>query len=504
MRLLSRSSASTLLGLALCVWPARGRADDDTRVIVSAAPHALGRVLTAGLAPIGPTLLASAGYGYTEAVLGMGDAHHRIAGALTLDERPLPWLAFALRLDGRYDAHVIPGQPTDTGLVGDPRLYARVDQAWAGGLRLGARAGLWLPGRNAPSIDWGALSPELLGVASYVAPSMPIAVTINAGYRLDRSAHSAPDAPLLSASDRLALEVSAFDQVLAGVAVTLGRGSAQGFVEASADLLVGAGAPAAKTSPIFLGGGGRFAVARSVQLEAEVEVSPSSRPDVAPSAPLVPIPPRVAAWLGLAYHFGATPEAPPPAPPPVAPAAAPPPRPPRTVELVGHVAGSDAGQLTELHVEVKSGDAPQDVTIEADGRFRVEGKPGEELTVSAEAAGYLPGQATITLAQEAPNHVELTLERRPPRGQIRGLIRSLRGTAVAAEISVEPEAAAETSGPAPEPQHLKAEAGRFEIDVPPGHYRVTIAAPGFEIQKRKVDVEENGVTLLNVDLRTEK
>ena len=114
MRLLSRSSASTLLGLALCVWPARGRADDDTRVIVSAAPHALGRVLTAGLAPIGPTLLASAGYGYTEAVLGMGDAHHRIAGALTLDERPLPWLAFALRLDGRYDAHVIPGQPTDT------------------------------------------------------------------------------------------------------------------------------------------------------------------------------------------------------------------------------------------------------------------------------------------------------------------------------------------------------------------------------------------------------
>src|SRR5205085_4904289 len=290
--------------------------DAQALAIEPEAPHALGRVLTAGPGRTGPTLLASGGYGYTESVLGTGDAHHRIAGALTLDERPLPWLDLALRLDGRYDAHVFPGQPTDTGMVGDPRLYVRVDQAWPSGLRLGARAGLWLPGRDAPSLDTSALSPEILGIASYAPASTAIALTANVGYRLDRSAHSAPDAARLGPGDRLALEVSAFNEVLVGAAATLGRGPAQGFVEASADLLVGSGAPAIRSSPIFLGGGGRFALARNIRFEAGVEVSPSSRPDTGPMAPLVPIPPRFAAWVGLTFRFDSAPLPPAPAPAP--------------------------------------------------------------------------------------------------------------------------------------------------------------------------------------------
>src|SRR3954471_4716245 len=325
---LSWRSGAALLATALVGWSAgaraeEGPADPQAVAIEPAAPHALGRVLTAGPGRTGPTLLASAGYGYTESVLGMGEAHHRIAGALTLDERPLPWLDLALRLDGRYDAHVFPGQPTDTGMVGDPRLYVRVDQAWPSGLRLGARAGLWLPGSDAPSLQASALSPEILGIASYAPASTPIALTANVGYRLDRSAHSAPDAAQLSPGDRLALEVSAFNEVLVGAAAMLGRGPAQGFVEASADLLVGSGAPAIQSSPILLGGGGRFALGRNLRLEAELEVSPSSRPDTGPTAALVPIPPRFSAWLGLALRFDSAP--PPPAP---APAPAPAPSPP--------------------------------------------------------------------------------------------------------------------------------------------------------------------------------
>ena len=246
-------SGRMLLGVALAAALPLARAQGAG--IEPAAPHALGRVITAGLQPPGPTLLVSGGYGYTESVLGMGDAHHRIAGSLTLDERLLPWLDLALRLDGRYDAHVIPGQATDVGLVGDPRVFVRVDHDWSGGLRVGARAGLWLPGADAPSLDAGALSAELLAVASYVPPSAPVAVTANLGYRLDRSGHSAPDPATFSAGDRLALEVSAFNEVLAGVAVLVGRGRTQGFVEASADLLVGAGAPSLKASPMLVGGG---------------------------------------------------------------------------------------------------------------------------------------------------------------------------------------------------------------------------------------------------------
>ena len=378
--------------------------------------------------------------------------------------------------------------------MGDPRFYARVDRRWEGGLRLGARAGLWLPGRNAPSLDAGALSPEIAGIASYAAPSAPIALTANVGYRLDRSAHSAPDAALLSAGDRMALGVSAFDAVLVGAAATIGRGPAQGFVEASADLLVGSGAPPAGSSPMFVGGGGRLAVGRNLRIEAELEISPSHRPDTGPLAPLVPIPPRFGAWLGLAYRFGAAPRPPPPPPPPLPPA-------PATVTLRGHVSAADGGKLADLHVQISSGDARRDIPVDDDGRFSAEGKPGEELAVSAEAADHLPGRAAVTLATGAPNTVDLTLERRPRQGQIRGLVRSLRGAAVAAEIAVEPETPA--PGAAGEAKQLRAEDGRFQIDVVPGHYRVTISAPGYEVQKRTVDVEENGVTVLNVDLRRE-
>src|SRR5262245_41093738 len=158
---------------------------------------------------------------------------------LGAEGRPLPWLGLELRLDGRYDTHAAPGQPADSGLVGDPRAFVRVDGAPARGLRLGARAGVWLPGNHAPSLTTAAISPEVVGLLSFVPPRSGLALTANAGYRLDRSAASAPDSADLTAGDRLALSVSAFDAVLLGAAATYGRGGAQGFVEASWDLLVG-------------------------------------------------------------------------------------------------------------------------------------------------------------------------------------------------------------------------------------------------------------------------
>src|SRR4029078_8789103 len=95
-------------------------------------------------------VVSSGGYGYTEAVLGRGDAHHRAAGSLSVEGRPLPWLSLALRLDGRYDVHVSPATPPGDGLGGDPRFYVRVDHALAPTLRAGLRGGLWLPGAGAP------------------------------------------------------------------------------------------------------------------------------------------------------------------------------------------------------------------------------------------------------------------------------------------------------------------------------------------------------------------
>ena len=43
--------------------------------------------------------------------------------------------------------------------------------------------------------------------------------------------------------------------------------------------------------------------------------------------------------------------------------------------------------------------------------------------------------------------------------------------------------------------------GSFELDVPPGRYQVSVEATGFRSQRRRVRVEDDGVTILQFDLR---
>ena len=78
----------------------------------------------------------------------------------------------------------------------------------------------------------------------------------------------------------------------------------------------------------------------------------------------------------------------------------------------------------------------------------------------------------------------------PPRGQLRGIVRSFRGGTVDADVNID-------GGD----KDLHAEQGRFELDVTPGVHEVRISARGYTTQVRRVRVEENGVTLLNIDLK---
>jgi hypothetical protein len=85
----------------------------------------------------------------------------------------------------------------------------------------------------------------------------------------------------------------------------------------------------------------------------------------------------------------------------------------------------------------------------------------------------------------------VSLERLLPPGQLRGLVRSLTGRPLAAELTIEPGGL-----------RTRCDArGQFEIDLPPGEYVVSITAPRHKRQSRRVKVEEDGVTIVNVDLR---
>jgi len=487
-----RSTAAAFLIVMMTAAGARAASGDveesaSTRAD-PAAPQALGRVFAAGPTPPALFLMSSGGYGYTEGVLNVGDTHHRAAGTLAVDGRPLPWLGLGLRLDGRYDKHQSNMLGSDDGWIGDPRVFVRADSAIGSTVRIGGRVGIWVPGRAAPSVELAAITPEASGALTWAPGGVPLWLTANAGYRLNRSTRTATDAAMLSPNDRLGLEMSAFDQALVGLAAAYGAGRAQGFAELTGELMVGAGSPRLTESPMRAGAGVRFAITREVRLEAEAEAAVSARPTLSQSGPLVPIPPRAAVWLGLAYRFGGSAPAARPAPPPVVAKPA-----PAIARREGRIVGADGSGLFAAVLNIQADDGAHSVSVDGEGRFTLTGKPGQTLTVDAEAEGYELETATVTLAAEPEEPLVITLKRKLPGGQIRGLVRSFKGANLSAEIKIDPLGLT-----------LRTQDGRFEADVAPGSYEVTITAPGYETQHRRVEVEKNGVTLLNADLRGER
>src|SRR5262245_46172682 len=90
-------SAGTALVMTAVVAAGQARAADGAPTD-PASSQALGRVFAAG--PTAPALflISSGGYGYTGSVLNAGDSHHRAAGALAVEGRPVSWFGLGLRL----------------------------------------------------------------------------------------------------------------------------------------------------------------------------------------------------------------------------------------------------------------------------------------------------------------------------------------------------------------------------------------------------------------------
>jgi hypothetical protein len=263
--------------------------------------------------------------------------------------------------------------------------------------------------------------------------------------------------------------------------------------EVSGDLLIGKAAPPLGQSPLRATLGVRQFLTPGLSLEGLCDLGLSSRPSIAPTAPLIPIEPRFVALIGLRYRFGETPVPiapvanplpPPPAPPPV--------EAPKPVDTDVEVAVTDdqGGPVKDAKVEVDMGGKPIPLRPDEEGRYRASHVPLGKGKLTIQAPGRKPVEQTIELGSRAPVHVDIRTEPVLPSGQVRGLVRSFDGKAVAAKISVEPGG---LQG------HTDAQ-GFFQIDVPPGHYDVAIEAKGYRVQRRSITVEKDGVLILNADL----
>ena len=452
---------------------------------VDALPGLL-RVPTAHPWPLGVHLTVSGGYGFSSGVIDSEDRHHRAQTQLAASYRPRSWLAVAARFSGRYDRHTHTGM-FDSGWVGDPALSARATRQLASGLELGGVLGAWFPGSKAPSIEPKAISGQAVGMLSWAGEDL--IVSGSAGFRLDRSAHSIDDAAMLSPSDRLSLGVSDSHAVLLGAGVARRLGSGNLFGELSWDLLVGADAPPLEQAPLRAAAGYRQSLGQRLELQlvAELSLAKAVVPDAGTG--LYPVDPRVQLLAGLSYRLGGDARA------PIAVADDKPddklPPPPATGSVVIAVTGTDGATVVGARVELTTGELRRSGTVGDDGRVTFDDLPEGPVTIAVHADHYEDAERTVAVRPGQVISEDVGMVGRLPAGQLRGTVRSYRGRPLDATLTVDPGATSARTD----------SEGDFEVDLPPGLYTVKIESRGFKAQIREVAIEQNGVTILNVDMR---
>lgn len=385
--------------------------------------HPLRQVPIAGSRPAGTwQVAASAGYGRSTGVVDSQDTHQRFAGGLALERWFRGGLALGFSLDGRHDRHARTPGGADDGWTGDPRVFARYAVPSGKRVRVGLLAGLWLPGREAPSLPLDAATPELSALVAWRSLGDRLTLGARGGFRWDRSWKAAPDPTRLTAGDRVSLGISEASAVLLGLTAVWRADRWATHAEASWDLLVGDRAPPLNESPLRVGAGVDRALSASVALGAGVGFTASSHPAQArgvAGAPLVAMPPGFTAGLGLLFRWG--------------------------------------------------GPSPRTVTV------------------PPRAAVVAPVPVPATAAPEAPAETEAPAGDAKP-GQLRATVRSTSGRKLDGRLT------------SPEGVDLPFTKGAFRLELPAGRHELTIQVDGHVTQTRTVELEADGVTVLNLVL----
>jgi hypothetical protein len=493
-----RLHASFVLGLWLCALL--------SAPVAAAQPESVDRegATSSGLCGLiftgqprcvqGLTLSGTAGVGTTQ----LGGSHHRLIGNLGLAYVPLDWLALSLEFDGRIDIHPDEvGGKNVTG-TGDPWLHARAGWPLKRGVSLGGEVGIWLPGNDAPSFSADATTVDIKALTSWAKAAERWALLGMVGTRIDNSANSAPDLARLRHGDRVALGLSDAHALLLGAGVAHRPiTKLQVFAELSGNLLLGKAAPKLLESPLRAAAGARWFFFREFSLELSLIAALSQRPSTAPSAPLVPIEPRVSALAGLRYRMlGKQPAPAPVAPTPPEPL--PSEEPPALATLRGVLTDKVGAALPDVAVLLNSEVAEQETITDAEGRYTFKDLAPGKVTLSAHAPGFKANMWEVEVRAPLTNAPAEALEPADNKGSLRCLVRSFRSEPLKAEIVVRDARGRRVA------EGSTDERGLLEIPLTPGQYRVMIDAPGYRSQRTNVQVAPNEVAILNVDMREGK
>lgn len=469
----------------------------SAQVDPGAAPDALPGVLRVGHvseAPVRLSLSTAAGYGVIDGDALDAGPHHRLFGDLSFAGRPLTWLALAGGVRGRYDVHPADAAGGDDSGVGQWWLAVRAGGGLGGGFSLGGEARLDLLGADAPDLAFLGSALSLRVMASLAPEGSPLTLSLNAGYRFDGSGNTLDRTlPPLRRGDRVSLGISDSDALLFGLAASVDVRPVEVVGELTWEPWVESGAPELGRAPLRLAAGARVHPIEELALGLLVELTLQPRASVDLTQALVPVEPRFAGMLTIAWRprFGGGNGE------PVEP------EPERTVEVSGEIRGPGGEPIAGAEVIATPREQPGEgdpserepvrSTTGADGRYTLSGLGPGEWTLQARAEGRDVGQSTLQIAETGPppSPPPMVLAPSVARGALRAIVRDFRGRPVrGAAVLVDEERLGETD-----------EDGVFTADVPAGQHMVRVTAQGFREQETAVEVEANGVTVLNADLR---
>lgn len=430
-----------------------------------------------------PRAVLGLGYAYTEGVLDGSDAHQRLFSELAAGYAPWRALQLSLGLDARYDTHR-GDAGSDSGGAFGTSFSTRHAFAVSRELSMAARTKLRFPAASNVSRGFRGVSPELGAIVSYLVQQR-YELSLDLGYRFDRSENSIAQPTALSRADLLAASISRYDAALVGALFSLPLGPVTASAEWSWEVALGSGAPGPLASPMRARIAAQLKLAERYVPGVELGLSPSARPSI---DRLARIEPRLWFALSMGVVFERA------RPPPVDAA-----RP--TVEISEaelesavldvRVVDPAGSVVSGANVQLESRERREAASTGADGVAALTLTPESthRLTVSAE--GFEPQQTSVE-GVRGRQTMTVTMVRHLPEGEIKGSVRSLRGgKPVRAQITVSPLGKTIDTD----------EKGDFVIGVPPGQYTLEITAVGHEAQQRTATVERLGVTILVVDLR---
>ena len=439
-------------------------------------------------------------FGFRDGLLSPGHKMRRGAGSLALSYTPLAWLTLALEFDGRYDKHY--GASTtgssleDSGLVGDPHIFARAVRRISDASdspSIGLQLNIAAPGQNAPSIVLSAISIDARFLLTGVFRSTHY--TLNVGGKLDNSANSVTNPQDLSLSDQVSLGVSQWNSIVAGARLWRPLGPIRLGVEVEATKFVGSGAPG---TSLFSAVEAYYDLSPTWTATAFIGGTVLPAPTIVMNTvPLIPYDPSFIIGLGLETRFGIAapiakksgststvePEA-------VVTAAA-------TASLKGKVTDENGAPIPGASVTVTSHDGTsKTITTDDDGSYHVDELPLGRATRTVDAPDRTPSTTELTLTGGDNAVPAAMLQKKAPAGELKFFVRSFTGKGIVADIEVVAK-----SGGVPK-QLTTAADGSAELDVEPGAYQVKVSAAGYKTQTRpSVVVELNGTSLVNIDLR---